>query len=114
MTDKVNANCMTYMWMVPPCVNLELQSHLFFQRGLSESFKDVPLGLDGSTLRAGPQGGGEQLMPRSLSLSGHHPQHAGAAHNTSPAPRDSKVKPFVGKEKKKMEMDPIFLDKWSH
>lgn len=89
-------------------------SLIFFQRGLSESFKDVPLGLDGSTLRAGPQGGGEQLMPRSLSLSGHHPQHANAAHTPPPAPHDSKVKPFVGKEMKKMEVEPILLDRWSH
>lgn len=91
-------------------MNLELQSHFFFQRGLSESFKDVPLGLDGSTLRAGPQGGGEQLMPRSLSLSGRHPQHASAAHTPPPAPHDSKV----GKEMKKMEVEPILLDRWSH
>ena len=61
------------------------------QRGLSESFKDVPLGLDGSTLRSRPQVGGEPLLPRSLSLSGHHTQHARAAHTYS-VPHDSKVR----------------------
>lgn len=60
---------MYYSWK---CANVII----FFlnpkQRALSESYKDISVGLDGSAVKAGTTGcAGDPIHPRSLSLSEH-------------------------------------------
>nr|XP_053647672.1 uncharacterized protein LOC128699150 isoform X3 [Cherax quadricarinatus] len=68
-------------------------AHSLLKRALSESYKDVTLGLDGLAVR-GPESEGH-LLPRSLSLSEHRGRGAHALHPPTLSKLKGRGKPVV-------------------